>query len=133
MIYYDYYSKAVIFDKAELNVFFNQLYTSLINVLGEDKVRDNLLIDGKVALLLQEQPVPPKYNKIELSTHDIDIFKYLKTNSKILPIKDYTISDGRIILTTNINYVVYINYVEKTMATYTHMGLVKVRNQSEII
>ncbi|MFN7015223.1 MAG: hypothetical protein ACK4ON_13235 [Bacteroidia bacterium] len=133
MIYYDYYSKVTIFESAPLNVFFNQLYTSLINVLGETKVRDNLLIDGKVALLLQEQPVPPKYNKIELSTNDLEIFKYLKTNAKILPIKDYTITDGRLVVTTNINFVVYINYVESTMTTYNHMGLVKVRHQSEII
>ena len=133
MIYYQRFSQAGVFDSAPLNVFFNQLFTGLINVFGQEKVVDNLLLDGKVALLIQEVEVPAKLTTLELSTNDIELFKYLKSNAKMLPIKDHKFSDGRLVLITNINYVVYVNYVDKPMNTFTLKGLIKVRDKNEIV
>jgi len=133
MIYYQKFSQAAVFESAPLNVFFNQLFTALINVLGEKKVTDNLLLDGKVALLIQEVEVPAKLTRLELSTNDLDVFKYLKNNAKILPIKDFKVTDGQLVLITNINHVVYVNYVDKPMVTFTHKGIIKVRDKNEIV
>lgn len=132
MIYYKEFSTEEIFKDARLNVFFNQLYTYLINRFGFDRVQNEFLVDGMVALLMQEETPGPKFNKIEFSTADPEIFKYLKATSKALTLKSVEVSDAKIIITTVWEYKIYIKYNQMEMKTFI-FNEIYTRHKSEIL
>lgn len=133
MIYYELFSTVKVFEEPRLNVFFNQLFTGLINSFSEQKITENLIIDGKIALLMQEErDIPLEFSRIELITNDLDIFNYLKANLKLFDIKDYQFTDDEITVFTNFDYVLYFNYSSNTIDTVV-VEDIYVRNSTEIL
>jgi hypothetical protein len=132
MTYYTTFSIVKVFEDPRLNVFFNQLYSSLITVFSEDIVSKYFLIDGKLALIMQEiDPIPPTFTKIEFSTSNVEIFRYLKLNLKLFSIKELLISDNLIIIKTITDHNVYFNFVNTAMDAVDVK--ISVRNSSEIL
>lgn len=85
IVYYDLYTKESIFIDVPVNVFINQIYSLLINQLGEEKVKNSFLLDGKAALILQDVDLPDEnVDVILFSTNDFDIFSALKASIKYL-------------------------------------------------
>ena len=132
MTNYNLFSVEKVFDDPRLNVFFNQLYTFLMARFGDDRVYNEVLIDGMIALIIQGDTPGPKFNKIELLIMDPDIFKYLKINSKLLTVKSVAISDNLIIITTIWEYNVYLKYSQIEHKSNDYNGI-NLRDNSEII
>ena len=133
MIYYDNFSQLNVFEDQRLNVFFNQLFTSLVNTFNDSQVKQNLIVDGKVALILQEvENIPSKFTKIELSTSDPEIFRYLKVSSKMFTSKGILVSDELIILRTVTDHNIYFNFKKSAMETINMKGI-RLRKSTEII
>lgn len=132
MIYYTEFSVDPIFQDPRLNVFYNQLYTSLINIFKKIDVAQELVIDGMVALLLQEETPSAKFNKLEISINNREIFNYIKNNSRTLPLKKVQTSDNTIILFLESNHVIYINYVFEDLLKVNYKGIF-IRNKSQIL
>ena len=85
IVYYDLYTKESIFIDVPINVFINQIYSLLINQLGEEKVKNSFLLDGKAALILQDVDLPDEnVDVILFSTNDFDVFSALKASIKYL-------------------------------------------------
>lgn len=85
IVYYDLYTKQSIFIDVPINVFINQIYSLLINQIGEEKVKNSFLLDGKAALVLQEVDLPNQnVDVILFSTNDYDIYSALKASIKYL-------------------------------------------------
>lgn len=131
MIYYTLFSINKIFDDARLNVFFNQFFTFLINIYNEDRIIYNLVLDGKLALLLQEERSTPGFTKMEVSTNDIELFKFLSTSSRSLDIKNYKVNNQILELELKSGYFVYINYKKEKITAVDYAGI-KIRTKTEI-
>lgn len=132
MTYYSLITKEKIFEDYRLNVFCNQLYTFLVNRFGFDRVQNEFLIDGMVALIMQEEIPGPKFNKIEFITSDSEIFRYLKANVKSLTFKTVTISEDLIVITTIWNYNLYFKYTQAELTSFDYNDIF-LRHKSEII
>lgn len=133
MTYYDKFSIVNVFEDPRLNVFLNQLITGLINAYPKDDILGKLLVDGRVALIMQEvAEIPNSFTKIEFSTSDQEIFRYLKLCSKIFTVTELLSTDNLIILKTQSNHNLYFNLVSKPMEA-VNIQKVYVRKSSEII
>jgi len=130
-IYYTLFSVNQVFEDARLNVFFNQMFTFLINVFGEDRVINNLIIDGKISLLLQDGPSPLKYSRIELSTNDIELYKYLLSSAKMLDIKGFKEKKQSIEFELKSGFFIYINYTVSEITILDYNGI-KIRSKLDL-
>lgn len=130
IIYYTKFSENEIFSDKQLNVFFNQLYTYIINSKGFDDI-ENLLIDGNVALALQGEPYGKGIDSILLSTNMKSTFDFLKASILSMPIQGYIKSDSELKFKTY-SKVVTIRFVARTMESIDLDGI-KIRKMSEII
>lgn len=95
--YYSKFSENVVFDNPTLNVFCNQMFMTLINRLDEDTVTKKLILDGSVALHLQDEPVT-ELSKIKFSTNSILIFDTLKNTISSLSANSITLDYNRVVL-----------------------------------
>lgn len=130
-IYYTLFSVNQVFEDARLNVFFNQMFTFLINVFGEDRVINNLIVDGKISLLLQDGPSPLKYSRIELSTNDIELYKYLLSSAKMLDIKGFKEKKQSIEFELKSGFFIYINYTLSEITILDYNGI-KIRSKLDL-
>lgn len=130
-IYYTLFSVYQVFQDARLNVFFNQMFTFLINVFGEERVINNLIIDGKISLLLQDGPSPLKYSRIELSTNDIELYKYLLSSAKMLDIKGFKEKKQSIEFELKSGFFIYINYTLSEITILDYRGI-KIRSKKDL-
>lgn len=130
-IYYTLFSVNQVFEDARLNVFFNQMFTFLINVFGEDRVINNLIIDGKISLLLQGGASTLKYSRIELSTNDIELYKYLLSSAKMLDIKGFKEKKQSIEFELKSGFFIYINYTLSEITILDYRGI-KIRSKLDL-
>lgn len=131
MITHTIFSTLEVFENHRYNVFFNQLFTFIINGLNDVTKVEKLAFDGKTALLLQEEIPSAKFNKIELITNDFLLFKYLKTNITSLEIKNYMIYGDLIVLRLLDNQSIYIKYSSTPVDIIIEKGIA-FRNKNEI-
>jgi hypothetical protein len=104
--YYQKFSENEVFADALLNTTFNQIYTYLINVLGHDLVTENLLIDGKVALIMQSATLTTSIQKVEMVTANKEIFNLLKSSYSNLPVTQIIIENKSITMVINSKIIV---------------------------
>jgi hypothetical protein len=104
--YYQKFSENEVFADALLNTTFNQIYTYLINVLGHDLVTENLLIDGKVALIMQSATLTTSIQKVEMVTANKEIFNLLKSSYSSLPVTQIIIENKSITMVINSKIIV---------------------------
>lgn len=97
IIYYTKFSENAVFYNQSLNVFCNQLFTYLINQLGEDFVKQNLIIDGDVALLLQGERLF-NTSKVEFSTIEKELFDLIKVSIANLSVDEFYFEENKIVL-----------------------------------
>lgn len=104
--YYQKFSENEVFADALLNTTFNQIYTYLINILGYDLVTENLLIDGKVALIMQSAVLTTSIQKVEMVTTNKEIFNLLKSSYSNLPVTQIIIENKSITMVINSKIIV---------------------------
>ncbi len=95
-VYYLKFTENAIFTDAKLNIFFNQLYTFLMNSLTESEVDHEFLIDGYVALILQNSVDSKASADLRFSTSSKNIFNLLKSSMSSLPVSEFEIGEGEI-------------------------------------
>lgn len=132
MIYYKLYSDAIVFDDPRLNVFFNQFYTTLMNKFGWHRVEQTLLLDGMVALLLQNETPTINQNKLLLSTADLELFNFVKNSAFLLDFSKVSFFKDEIVFELKSNHLVYFKY-DPTINLSVTYRFIKVRHQSEIL
>lgn len=131
MIYYNYFSEGEIFADPRLNVFCNQMFTSLINAFGFEKVTTGLLVDGMVAVLIQDEEPTVNQNKIELSTSDQEIFRFLKL-SNVLDVSSSVLGTDNVVFVLKSGYSITVNFTLKEMTSIIFRDI-HFRTYSEII
>lgn len=130
IIYYTKFSENTVFDNQGLNVFCNQLFTFLINQLGEDFVKNELIIDGDVSLLLQNERI---YNlkKVQFSTIEKELFDLIKVSISNLNVSEFYFEENKIILKNNEVWF-EINLVRTALSVVDFNGI-KLNNKIDIL
>lgn len=123
IVYYDNYSKQVFVDDENLNGNFNHIFTFLMNILGEEYITQNLVVDGNVALVYQEEPVEPSTIKsIDLFTNKRDIFLAFKNGIKFFNFEKFTIKNESISIQT-ISTIINFRYAPVEIETVNYNGI----------
>lgn len=109
VIYYQKFSENEVFEDAVLNITFNQIYTLLINMAGEELVTNELLVDGDVSSLMQGVVLTTTVSKVELVTANKTIFNLLKSSYGNLKVSQVISEERKLTLVIN-GKVIEVNY-----------------------
>lgn len=109
VIYYQKFSENEVFEDAVLNITFNQIYTLLINMVGEELVTNELLVDGDVSSLMQGVVLTTTVSKVELVTANKTIFNLLKSSYGNLKVSQVISEERKLTLVIN-GKVIEVNY-----------------------
>lgn len=130
MIYYTNFHKAKVFDDMRLNVWCNQLYTILSNTFYPEIV-DDIWMDGMVALTLQDEQDRVRDTRILFKTGNIDLFRFLISNTACLDISRVLIQEETIVFFLKIDHRIFLNYSKEIFSLIDFKGI-KIRDKSEI-
>lgn len=131
MITYTLFSGQEVFADPRLNVFFNQFYTLVANKFGLEEASTKLLLDGKVALLLQEEDPGVKHTKIKLTTPDIAVYSFIKNSLSSLDFAAFSIQNDYIIFKLKSDFLVYF-HLDQTATNYVVAKAINVRLKTDI-
>lgn len=94
--YFDRFTTYNFFDYGALNVFFNQVYTSVLNAFDADTLQNALIIDGAVAAAIQKVPNVGSIDYITVSICSLPVYNYLAGWISSLPVTDIIYAENRI-------------------------------------
>jgi|GEM_PF-3385407 len=114
------FSSLALFNEAPMNVFCNQLFTTVLNVVTEKTISDKLVLDGEVALLLQDYPTT--VSKVLFSTASKSIFQLILTSASCLSISGFERKGNSIIMIVG-DRVVEVRLVNAPMNLIPYGGL----------
>jgi hypothetical protein len=130
-IYYTLFSENAVFEDPQINVFFNQLFTFLINNLGEDFITEKLAIDKHIGLLLQDESITVQIPGIFLVTAEKSIFDLIKNSVTALAITDYKIGTDQISVKANATQI-FFSLVKVLELTTDYSGI-KLIDKTKIV
>ena len=130
IIYYTKFSENSVFENQMLNVFCNQLFTYLINQLEEEYVKNEFIVDGDVALLLQDERVQ-NLIKVQFSTYEKKIFDLIKVSIANLNVSEFYVEENKIVL-KNSGVYFEINLIREPLTVVDFNGI-KLNNKTDIL
>lgn len=121
-MYYLKFSDNKVFNSAVLNTSLNQIFTFLINNLGEHVVIMDLLLDGDIARSLQNIPFQNQIVSVDMITSNAHIFNFLQSSYSFLDLEQVLLEQTCICFTIN-GFLFKIRYTDETLSSVAVNGI----------
>ena len=100
-------------------------------MFGLEYVEPKLLLDDRVALLLQEEVPGVKFQKIKVTTSDLAIYTFVKNSLNSLDIRSYQIKEDVILIELKSDYLVYF-HLDQSAVNFVTAKAINVRLKTDI-